>query len=110
MSTHAPVSTEYIEIREVGRSGTKVAHIIGSPLTVGEVAHMYLYQDSDVEWLIENFDDLTPAKIHAAIAYYYDHQAEIDDYLRRQSEAAEAQADALLSDVIARMKARLKPE
>lgn len=108
IATIVPIN--YIEIVE--EFGERVPYLAGTRLTVAEIGNMYVYQDSSVDWIVENFDvkGISAAKVHAAISYYLDHQAELDDYLHRQSEAARAQADADLSDVIARMKARLKPE
>ncbi|MBZ0320968.1 MAG: DUF433 domain-containing protein [Anaerolineae bacterium] len=108
MSTRTIAAINHIEIREIGPKHEKVAYIAGTPLTVAEVAHMHLYQDSDVEWILENFDglSLTAAKIYAALSYYLDHQAELDDYLRRQSEAARAQATRSLTEEIARLRAK----
>jgi hypothetical protein len=39
---------------------------------------MHLRNDSPIEWIVENFEVLDHAKIHAALAYYYAHQNEID--------------------------------
>lgn len=102
----------HIEIRETGPNREKVAYVAGTPLTVVEIAHMHLYQDSDVEWILENFDglSLTAAKIYAALSYYLDHKEALDDYARRQSEAARAQATRSLTEEIARLKAKISKE
>lgn len=81
MATLAP-AIHYIEIIEK-RNGEKVACVIGTQITVAEIATMYTL-DSSIEWMIENFSGLSHANIHAALSYYYDHKAEIDAYLARQ--------------------------
>ncbi len=103
--TIAPINP----IEMVEEYGEKVPYLAGTPLTVVEIAHMRLYQDSDIAWILENFDglSLTAAKIYAALSYYLDHQAELDDYLHRQSEAARAQATRSLTNEIARLRAKL---
>lgn len=109
MSTRTIAPISHIEIREIGPKREKVAYVAGTPLTVVEIAHMHLYQDSDVEWILENFDglSLTAAKIYAALSYYLDHKEALDDYARRQSEAARAQATRSLTEEIARLRDKL---
>ena len=48
------------------------------------VAHGY-----SAEQIVEQYPDLTPAQVHAALAYYYDHQAEMDAALVASYERAE---------------------
>jgi uncharacterized protein (DUF433 family) len=68
----APIN--HIEIRNdrpvIARTGHKVAII----------ANMYVQGDAPIDWIVENYD-LTPAEIHAALSYYYDHAEELDRYL-----------------------------
>jgi uncharacterized protein (DUF433 family) len=45
------------------------------------------------EQLLDEFPHLTLARIHAALAYYYDHQAELDAQI--QNEHAEFDAERL---------------
>ena len=73
----APVN--HIEIRNgvpvIAETGHKVALI----------APAYVRGDASIEWIVENFD-LTPAQVHAAISYYYDHVEEIEQYLQEGDE------------------------
>ena len=48
------------------------------------VAHGY-----SAEQIVEQYPDLTPAQVHAALTYYYDHQAEMDAALVASYEGAE---------------------
>lgn len=43
-----------------------------------EVVRSYFAADGSVPWLVENHPHLTPARIHAAMAWYHDHQEEFD--------------------------------
>jgi uncharacterized protein (DUF433 family) len=49
------------------------------------------YEDgATVEEIVQNYDTLHPADVHAVISYYLRHREEIRDYLRqRQLQAAE---------------------
>jgi uncharacterized protein (DUF433 family) len=53
-------------------------------IAADRVAHGY-----SAEQILEQYPDLTPAQVHAALTYYYDHQAEIDAALVASFEQAE---------------------
>jgi uncharacterized protein (DUF433 family) len=55
------------------------------------------------EEIARGLDTLTLADVHGALAYYFRHQAEIDEYLRRR----EAEADALRREIEAANASRL---
>jgi len=69
-------------------------HVKGHRIAVHHIASWYL-RGASAEELARDYR-LTPGEIHAALAYYYDHQAEIDDELAR--EAAEHAARAAADD------------
>jgi len=83
----APVSVEHIALDERG-----VARIAGSRV---KVIHLVMEKRSNgwtVEELQAQFPHLTPAQVHAALAYYYDHRAELDAQIQasiREDEEAE---------------------
>ncbi len=64
---------EQIE-NEFGRLKLVVA---GTKITVHEIAEMVQHGGATVDWILENFA-LNRAQIHAALAYYYEHQAQLD--------------------------------
>ncbi|HLA43780.1 MAG TPA: hypothetical protein VJZ27_10110, partial [Aggregatilineales bacterium] len=64
--------------------------------------------DSSINWIVENFD-LTPAQIHAALPYYYDHQNEIDESIH-QAEADFQREAAKSENTLEKLKARLKKQ
>ncbi len=92
----APIN--YIEIRN-GR-----ALIAGTGLKVGIIANMHVHHGVPIEWIVENYD-LTPAQIHAALSYYYDHAEELDRYIREGDELAEKYGTPS-SEVLERMRQR----
>ena len=62
--------------------------IVGRRITVGDVATWYLQQNQSVDEIVRDYD-LTHAQVHAALAYYYDHRAEIDTREAEDSAKAE---------------------
>ncbi|MBX3066547.1 MAG: DUF433 domain-containing protein [Anaerolineae bacterium] len=58
------------------RSGRPI--IAGTTLRVQDVAVAYLSKGYTLEELLRQYPRLTLTKIHAALAYYYAHQSEID--------------------------------
>ena len=70
------VSTEHIEIVQ-GAGGPK-ARIIGHNIRVIDVVGWYEKLGWSVDKILEEFPQLSHAKIHAALAYYWDHKEEID--------------------------------
>lgn len=57
-----------------------VPRISGTRVRVQDVIAWYLRGGWSVEQIVQEFG-LSPAQIHAALAYYYDHQVEIDQAL-----------------------------
>lgn len=51
--------------------------IAGRRISVEHIVVWHLHDRTAVEEIARKFD-LTPASIHAALTYYYDHKAEID--------------------------------
>ncbi|GIK65139.1 MAG: hypothetical protein BroJett018_29330 [Chloroflexota bacterium] len=104
------VSNNHIELVDNGFGRLKPV-IAGKRITVHEIASMVAIGGSPVEWVVENFD-LTPAEIHAALSYYYDHQEQIDREIREADEYVEQHAiDARehLAKLRARLAAKDKP-
>jgi uncharacterized protein (DUF433 family) len=82
------------------------ARVVGTPFRVADVAAIYVFGHSPIDWIVENYA-LTRAQIHAALAYYYDHQAEVEQEWRETEKLAREVA-LPAEDVLARMKARLR--
>ena len=62
------------------------------------------------EEIARGLDTLTLADVHGALAYYFRHQPEMDDYLSRREEEAEQlrqQIEAVNAGRLAPLKARL---
>lgn len=51
--------------------------VIGRRITVSDIAFLHLQQQISVEKIAEEFD-LSFAQIYAALTYYFDHRADID--------------------------------
>jgi uncharacterized protein (DUF433 family) len=81
------------------------ARIIGTRFKVDNVVAMYVWNNTPIDWIVENYP-LTRAQIHAALAYYYDgHQEEIEQSLREVEQLAR-EVGISAEEGIARMRAR----
>ena len=85
----AAVVSTLIELDERG-----VAWITGTKVKVIEVATDKLAHGSTPEEMHLQYPHLSLAQIYAALAYYYEHQAEFEAEIRRQAERAKAWAEA----------------
>ncbi len=83
-------SIDLIAIDSKVRGGR--AHIVGTGVTVVDVAIARLYHQQDADGIADWYG-LTPAQVYAALSYYYDHKAEIDTQIRDQIRRAEALED-----------------
>ena len=68
--------------------------VAGTRVRVWDVFQSYEEHGQDVTQVSEDYPHLTPADIHAALAYFYDHEAELREQLRQKEEADEAYAEA----------------
>jgi uncharacterized protein (DUF433 family) len=63
--------------------------IDGTRHRVIDIAADHSTRGYNAEQIVEHYPDLTPAQVHAALTYYYDHQAEMDAALAASYERAE---------------------
>src|SRR5574341_725033 len=88
MATIMSVGADVAETLVVGKTYiVKTPGIIGGDpridghrIGVHDIALRYVHLDQTVDDIVEAFD-LTPAQVHAALAYYYDHVEEIEAIL-----------------------------
>jgi len=69
------VLDRHIEVTSTVRGGRP--HIAGTRISVADVVLMHLRLNHSLPEIVGRFD-LSPADVHAAMAWYYDHQSEID--------------------------------
>ncbi|HUQ69223.1 MAG TPA: DUF433 domain-containing protein [Planctomycetaceae bacterium] len=81
-----------------------VVRVSGTRLKVIHLVQAKQAWNLSPEELVEHFPPLTLAEAHAALTYYYDHQAELDARIQRDDEFAE-QMRPLLDDGRLRAKA-----
>lgn len=62
--------------------------IAGRRITVEDVAVWHEQMGQSVQEIAAEYD-LAPGDIHAALAYYFDHQEEIDEAMRKGQESVE---------------------
>lgn len=71
----------YVERRRGYRGGRAI--VAGTNFPVSSIATYVVRQGMLPEELVRAFPHLTLAHVHDALSYYYDHQAEIDDEIRK---------------------------
>ncbi len=92
---------QHIEITPGIRGGKP--RIAGTRITVADVATLYLRMGQPLD-LIAGKYQLSLASVYAAMAYYYDHQNEIEQTIQDD----EAKANALQTHYPSRLQAKLR--
>ena len=72
---------DLIAIDPYVRSGRP--HILGTTVTVSDVAIAKLYHNQDVDGIADWYG-LSLSQVYAALAYYYEHKDAIDEAIRQQ--------------------------
>ena len=83
---------------------------VGESRVTLDVLLQYTRLGMKPEEIARGLDTLSLADVHGALAYYFRHQAELDDYLRRREEEAEGlrqQIETANASRLAPLKARL---
>lgn len=80
-------------------------HIEGHRIAVHHIA--WWYSQGETAETIAHEYGLTPAEVHAALAYYYDHKDEIDGDIEREAAEHSRAADADTSPIAVRMRAAI---
>jgi uncharacterized protein (DUF433 family) len=62
-------------------------HIVGTTITVADIAVAKIYQMLDADEIADYFD-LPLAQVHAALAYYYENKVEIDESIQERRKLA----------------------
>ncbi len=95
-----PVIREYIGIKP-GYCGGK-PHILGHRIKVKHVAIWYERMGMSPGEIVEQYPSISMAQVHAALAYYYDHQEDIKAEIaeeEREFEALKARQPSILEKV-----------
>jgi uncharacterized protein (DUF433 family) len=97
--------SSHVHLDDQGR-----AWITGTTYRVLDVvADHVVYGFSPSEIQYQHYRDLTLAQIHAALAYYFDHRAELDEALKREAlDVDRRKAAAGESPVVKRLRAEGK--
>jgi uncharacterized protein (DUF433 family) len=67
-------------------------YIIGTTLTVADVAIVKIFHQQEADGIASWFGISLP-QVYAALAYYYDHKAEIDEDIRERDRIAAEMKD-----------------
>jgi uncharacterized protein (DUF433 family) len=101
-------TVEYAHIA-IGADG--VPMLAGTPIKVVEIVLDHLAHGSDAQEIHREFPHLSLGQIHSVLAYYYDHQDEVDaDIAQRMRRAEEFRGkfEALLGPSPLRLKLKAK--
>lgn len=85
------VFKQHIEMRASAIHGEK-ACIAGTRIRVEDVYVWHVVQGKSVAEIVTDFPQLTPADVHAAMAYYWDNEELIQAQMKRGREAADEMA------------------
>jgi uncharacterized protein (DUF433 family) len=81
------MSKEYVE--QVGEA----YRVAGTRVSLDSIVHCFWNGDSP-ESIVQSFPVLTLEQVYGAIAYYLDHQDEIDEYIKQGDADYEAKREA----------------
>ncbi len=96
----AVASIEHIDVDDNG-----IARIVGKRTKVIQIVMDKMANDWNPEQIQAQYSHLSLAEIHAAFAYYYDHQAELDLQIERDVNEAQARsASAGESDIVQKLR------
>ncbi len=96
-----------LDYPHIQKSGHESAHLIRHPrVRVAQIVMDYLAYGWSADEMCRQHPYLTPAEAHAAMGYYFDHQAEIDQEIRAEIELDERErSQEPRSPVILRLRA-----
>ncbi|MEL6468603.1 MAG: DUF433 domain-containing protein [Cyanobacteria bacterium J06623_4] len=80
-------------VKQAGICGG-AAIIAGTRIAVWHIVGYYYKVGMSVEEIIAEWDELTPAKVFSALAYYHDHRPEIDRLRAQNAYPADSRAVA----------------
>ena len=82
-----------VDYPHISLDATNVPELTGTGMKVIEIALDHLAHGADAAEIQRQFPTLTLGQIHSALAYYYDHQEELDaDIARRLQVVGEIQS------------------
>ncbi|MDP6357754.1 MAG: DUF433 domain-containing protein [Planctomycetota bacterium] len=84
----AVVAIEHIDVDSAG-----VARISGSRTKIIQIVMDRMANNWSAEDIRDQYPHLSLAQIHATLAYYYDHQAELDAQIESDSQQAREMRD-----------------
>jgi uncharacterized protein (DUF433 family) len=92
---------QHIESTPTIRGGRP--RISGTRISVDDIVIMYVHLAQCVEEIVAKYE-LTPAAVHAALVYYYDHKSEIDQTISDD----DAVREAFIKDNPSKLQEKLK--
>lgn len=95
-----------LDYPHIAKSIGEPAHLERIPrIRVAQIAADHLGNGWSAEEIIRQYPHLTPAEVHAALGYYYDHREQIDAELAEEVDHLDAAATLPPSPLRARLLA-----
>jgi uncharacterized protein (DUF433 family) len=88
---------EAVQVVPLEQTPDGTIRITGTRVRLDSLLYLYKQGESPEE-ITRRFPAVPLVQVYAAITYYLSHQKEIDDYLRRQEEEADALQQQMESD------------
>lgn len=85
----SPTATQHIEIR-TNRRGLERAYIAGTRVRVQDIVSDHERHGLTPDEIVREYPHLGHAQVHAALAYYFEHQQEIRGHMREDAAFAES--------------------
>ena len=100
------MATSEMHYRHIVLDDGRVAKIAGTTMKVVELVTSQLAYGWSPEELAFQYLHLTPGQIHSALAYYWDHQLELDRVIARDLELVdESRSRTPEAPIVARLRA-----
>ena len=87
-----PVELTYPHIEKPAGEPARLGRI--PRVRVAQIAMDYLAHGWSADEICRQHSHLTPAEVHSALAYYFDHREEIEDEIRAEWTEAERSAES----------------
>lgn len=85
-------STEYVHVEKPPEGSARLRRL--PRIRVAQIAMDYLAHGWSADEMCRQHEDLRPAEAHAAMAYYFDHQGEIDAEILAECREVDAVLEA----------------
>ena len=98
------IAVLYPHVEKVGSEPARLQRL--PRIRVAQIVMDYLAHGWSPDEMLRQHPYLKPAEVHAAMGYYFDHQAEIDSEIKAECAQVEALKPTQTSPILLRMRAK----